>query len=167
MILATSAESQISVLRLANTRPWQLYLREERVRWMACGCFRARSSTASSSPGIRAHRLVTFVIWFSQRLSSFNSDFIPNTSAIRVFLVTASFRGNQHTRTGLSASTQYQALRGENLYLSPDGEHGDVVFLAEGFGGIGEIKSRLVAEVAHAIKTEELAGRLSSLHHAV
>ena len=44
------------------------------------------------------------------------------------------------------------------MNLAADGEDGDVVFLAEGFGGIGDVKGCLVAGMAHAIEAEELAG---------
>ena len=49
------------------------------------------------------------------------------------------------------------------LRLAADGEDGDVVFLAEGFGGFGEIEGRLLAEMAHAVEAEELAGRAGAL----
>ncbi len=58
------------------------------------------------------------------------------------------------TTAGLEAGAT-PALRSEdNFRLAADGEDGDVVFLAKGLGGIGEIIRRLVAEITHAIEAE-------------
>jgi hypothetical protein len=40
-----------------------------------------------------------------------------------------------------------------------DGQHGDVVFLAEFPGRVGDVKGGLVAQIVYAVKAEELAGR--------
>ncbi len=51
--------------------------------------------------------------------------------------------------------------------LAADGEDGDVVLLAEGFGGISQVEGRLLAQVADAIEAEKLAGGLARLDHSV
>ena len=50
---------------------------------------------------------------------------------------------------------------------APDGEDGDVVFLAEFAGGVGDVEGGLVAEVMDAIEAEQLAGGLAGFDHAV
>ena len=53
------------------------------------------------------------------------------------------------------------------LNLAADGEHRDVVVLAEGFGRLGDIKGGLQTEVAEAVESEELARSHARLDHAV
>jgi hypothetical protein len=50
------------------------------------------------------------------------------------------------------------ATRLHTVLLDADGEDGDVVFLAEGFGGVGDVEGGLVAQVVDAVEAEELAG---------
>ena len=58
-------------------------------------------------------------------------------------------------------------LGGRHRRQSANSQHRDVVFLPEGLGRIGQIKRRLVAEVTHAIKSEQLTRRLSRFDHAI
>src|SRR6202041_23788 len=56
---------------------------------------------------------------------------------------------------------------GQSLGEAADGKHSDVIFLAEGLGGVRDIEGGLAAEVVHAVKAEQLSGRQTGFDDAI
>jgi hypothetical protein len=59
------------------------------------------------------------------------------------------------------------ALRRCSWGEAADGQDGDVVFLAEFFGGVGDVEGGLVAEVVDAVEAEEFAGGVTGFDDSV
>ena len=61
----------------------------------------------------------------------------------------------------------FTVLRGHGLGKPSDGEDGDVVFLAEGFGDVGDIEGGLAGEVVDAFESKQLSGGLAGFDYSV
>jgi hypothetical protein len=73
---------------------------------------------------------------------------------------------NRRLRT-ISQEALRRLLCRLGLRQAADGQHGDVVFLSEVFGGFGHVEGGLIAEIVYTVEAEDLTGRTSRLNHAI